>query len=88
MLLKIAFRNILRNTRRSVMTMSAISAGVIAMVLFGGFMGNIITGFQSTTVQRTGHLTIYRRGYFVYGAGQTWIHRLPLCGRCRCSVRR
>ncbi len=57
MLLKIAFRNILRNTRRSAMTMSAIAAGVIAMVLFGGFMGNIISGFQTTTVQRTGHHT-------------------------------
>lgn len=77
MLLKIAFRNILRNTRRSVMTLSAIAAGVIAMVLFGGFMGNIITGFQSTTVQRTGHLTIYRRGYFVYGAGNPAAWGIP-----------
>ena len=77
MLLKIAFRNILRNTRRSVMTMSAISAGVIAMVLFGGFMGNIITGFQTTTVQRTGHLTVYRNGYFVFGAGNPAAWGIP-----------
>jgi putative ABC transport system permease protein len=77
MLLKIAFRNILRNTRRSVMTMSAIAAGVIAMILFGGFMSNIITGFQTTTVQRTGHLTVYRRGYFVYGAGNPAAWGIP-----------
>ncbi len=77
MLLKIAFRNILRNTRRSAMTMSAIAAGVIAMVLFGGFMSNIITGFQTTTVQRTGHLTVYRRGYFVYGAGNPAAWGIP-----------
>ena len=77
MLFKIAFRNILRNTRRSIMTMSAIAAGVIAMVLFGGFMTNIITGFQTTTVQRTGHLTVYRRGYFVYGAGNPAAWGIP-----------
>jgi len=49
MLVKIAFRNILRNARRSLMTLSAIAAGAIAMILFGGFMGNIITGLPSTT---------------------------------------
>jgi putative ABC transport system permease protein len=69
MLIKIAFRNILRNARRSLMTMSAVAAGAIAMILFGGFMENIITGFQTTTVQRTDHLTVYRSGYFTYGAG-------------------
>jgi putative ABC transport system permease protein len=69
MLVKIAFRNILRNGRRSLMTLSAIAAGAVAMILFGGFMGNIITGFQTTTVERTGHLTVYYSGYFTYGAG-------------------
>ena len=69
MLVKIAFRNILRNARRSLMTMSAVSAGAVAMILFGGFMAFIITGFQTTTVQRTGHLTVYRAGFFNYGAG-------------------
>ena len=69
MLLKIAFRNILRNARRSLMTMSAIAVGVAALVLFGEFVGNVITGLQTQTVRRYGHLTVFRTGYFNFGAG-------------------
>ena len=69
MLIKIAFRNILRNARRSFMTMSAIAVGVAALVLFGEFVGNIITGLQTQTVRRYGHLTVFRTGYFNFGAG-------------------
>ena len=35
MLFKIAFRNILRNRRRSLMTGSAVAVGTLAMLLFG-----------------------------------------------------
>jgi putative ABC transport system permease protein len=69
MLIKIAFRNILRNARRSLMTMSAIAVGVAALVLFGEFVGNVITGLQTQTVRRYGHLTVFRTGYFNFGAG-------------------
>jgi len=69
MLLKIAFRNILRNSRRSLMTMSAVAVGAIALVLFGQFMAYLILGFQTTTVEETGHLSVFRRGYFEFGAG-------------------
>src|SRR5262249_28093540 len=69
MLIKIAFRNILRNSRRSLMTMSAIAVGVTALVLFGEFVGNIVTGLQTQTVRQYGHLTVFRSGYFNFGAG-------------------
>jgi len=69
MLLKIAFRNILRNRRRSVMSVAAIAVGAIAMVLFGGFIAIIILGVQTDTVRRTGHLAVYRNGYFTFGSG-------------------
>jgi putative ABC transport system permease protein len=69
MVLKIGIRNILRNRRRSAMTMSAISVGAIAILLFGGFMMFIILGYQTGVVQRTGHLTVFRDGYFNYGTG-------------------
>jgi putative ABC transport system permease protein len=68
-LIKIAFRNILRNARRSLMTMSAVAVGVAALVLFGEFVGNIITGLQTQTVRQYGHLTLFRTGYFNFGAG-------------------
>ncbi len=69
MLAKIAFRNILRNARRSLATMSAVAVGAVAMILFGEFMDYLVTAFQTTTVEQTGHLTVYRAGYFDFGTG-------------------
>ena len=69
MLLKIAFRNLLRNLRRSTMTGSAVAAGALAMLLFGGFVSYIFAGLETNNVQRIGHLTVFRDGYFLLGAG-------------------
>ena len=69
MLFKIAFRNILRNRRRSLMTGSAIAVGALAMLLFGCYISYIFAGFETGLVQRIGHLTVFRSGYFVFGAG-------------------
>jgi putative ABC transport system permease protein len=69
MLLKIAFRNLLRNLRRSTMTGSAVAAGAMAMLLFGGFVSYIFAGLETNNVQRIGHLTVFRDGYFLLGAG-------------------
>ncbi|GIL41736.1 ABC transporter permease [Roseiterribacter gracilis] len=68
-LLQIAFRNILRNRRRSLMTGSAVAAGAAAMLLFGGFAAYIFAGLETNNVQRVGHLTIFRSGYFLFGSG-------------------
>jgi len=68
-LLKIALRNIFRNRRRSVMTGSAVSAGALATLLFGGFAAYIFAGLETNNVQRIGHLTLFRSGYFLFGAG-------------------
>jgi len=67
--LKVAFRNMLRNQRRSVMTGSAVAAGAMAMLLFGGFASYIFAGLETGNVQRIGHLTVFRQGYFLLGAG-------------------
>jgi putative ABC transport system permease protein len=69
LLLKIAFRNMLRNRRRSMMTGSAVTAGALAMLLFGGFVSYIFAGLETSNVQRIGHLTVFREGYFLLGAG-------------------
>ncbi len=67
-LFKIAFRNILRNARRSAMTMGAVAVGAIALILFGEFMADLTTAFQTSLVQ-TGHFSVFRTGYFDFGAG-------------------
>jgi putative ABC transport system permease protein len=69
MLPKIALRNILRNRRRSVMTILAIAVGGVAIVLFGEFVAFIIAGLETNAVQKVGHLTVFRTGYFDYGSG-------------------
>lgn len=69
LLLTIAFRNTLRNLRRSLMTGSAVAAGALALLLFGGFAAYIFAGLETNNVQRIGHLTIFRQGYFLLGAG-------------------
>jgi putative ABC transport system permease protein len=69
LLLKIAWRNIVRNRRRSLMTASAVAAGALAMLLFEGYTSYIFAGLETNYVQRSGHLTVFRAGYFLYGAG-------------------
>jgi putative ABC transport system permease protein len=69
MLLKIAFRNIFRNRRRSLMTLLAIAVGAIAIVLFGEFVRFITVALETMTVESVGHLTVFRKGYFDFGAG-------------------
>jgi len=69
LLLKIAFRNMLRNLRRSLMTGSAVASGALALLLFGGFAAYIFAGLETNNVQRIGHLTVFRAGYFLLGAG-------------------
>src|SRR6201998_2688213 len=69
LLLKIALRNILRNRRRSLMTGSAVAAGALATLLFGGFAAYIFAGLETNNVQRIGHLTVFHAGYFLFGAG-------------------
>jgi putative ABC transport system permease protein len=69
LLIKIAFRNTLRNLRRSLMTGSAVAAGALALLLFGGFAAYIFAGLETNNVQRIGHLTVFREGYFLLGAG-------------------
>lgn len=70
MLLKIAFRNIRRNGRRSVMTAAAIAIGAVALILFGEYEGMAVEGLETGYVQDLGHLTVYRRGTFAFGSGR------------------
>jgi putative ABC transport system permease protein len=63
----LALRNLLRNRRRSVTTLLAMTVGLVAILLFGGYRSNIVYGTQTGFVQYSGHLQIQRKGYFVDG---------------------
>src|SRR5438046_7181063 len=69
MLFKVASRSIFRNTRRSLTTMLTIAVGTAATLVFGAYTTFVTYGLQTSTVQRTGHLAVYRNGYFNLGSG-------------------
>ncbi len=67
--LALALRNLLRNRRRSFTTLLAMIVGAQAVLLFGGYFRNIVYGLQTGYVQRSGHLQIQHKDYFLYGTG-------------------
>ena len=69
MTLKIAVRNVFRNRRRSTMTGMTVAVGAVAALLLGALMSYVTLDFQTATVRRGGHLTVFRNGYFDFGAG-------------------
>ena len=63
-----AWRNLLRNRRRTLATLLGMVVGLVAVLLFGGYRSNIVYGMQAGFVQYSGHLQVQRRGYFLDGA--------------------
>jgi putative ABC transport system permease protein len=67
--LALAWRNLLRNRRRSLTTLLAMVLGVVAVLLFGGYVRDLNYGLQTEFVQSTGHLQIQRKDYYRLGTG-------------------
>ncbi|KML41233.1 ABC transporter permease [Burkholderia cepacia] len=65
----LAFRNLLRNRRRSSTTLLAMIVGLTAILLFGGYARDINYGLQTSYVRQGGHLQIQHLNYFLYGSG-------------------
>jgi putative ABC transport system permease protein len=63
-MLKLALRGLLRNRRRSLMTLLAIAFGFSAIALFAGYTHNVYDGLgrQSIHGEMLGHLTLYKKG--------------------------
>ena len=63
-LFKLALRGLLRNRRRSLVTLLAIALGFAAISLFAGYTHNIYGGLarQSIHGEMLGHLTLYKKG--------------------------
>ena len=67
---KIAFRNVLRNGRRSLMTASTIAVGAIALILVGEYSGFLRVGTETGYVRGMGHIAVFQKGYFDFGSGR------------------
>ncbi|MCW5667479.1 MAG: ABC transporter permease [Piscinibacter sp.] len=67
--LVLAWRNVRRNGRRSLLTLIALLAGSLGVLLFGGYVNDTIHGLQTSTVRTHGHLQVVARGYLEFGRG-------------------
>jgi putative ABC transport system permease protein len=67
--LTIPLRNVMRNRRRSIMTIVAVLIGAFTIVLFGGYTNAVSHGVETGFVRQLGHLQIQKNGYFLYGSG-------------------
>ncbi len=68
--LQLAIRNLLRNRRRSMTTILTMVIGMLALLLFGGFISSIYYGLQTNIVRAQGHIHIYPDGYSTYGSSR------------------
>ena len=69
MIFRIAFRSIFRNARRSFTTALTLAIGATAMLTFAAYALYDIYVLQTAAVERGGHLTVYRKGFFDFGSG-------------------
>jgi putative ABC transport system permease protein len=66
--LSLALRNLRRNRRRSLATLLAMMIGGASILVFGGYVQNIVYGMQTGYVRGGGHLQLQHRDYFLFGS--------------------
>lgn len=66
---KLALRNVLRHKARTGMTLLAIIAGVVGLILSGGFVHDIFNQLGEVLIHsQSGHIQVAKTGYFERGA--------------------
>src|SRR5689334_1710986 len=74
----LAFRNIVRQKRRSVIAGGAIAFGITALILASGFIEWIFWGMREATIEsQLGHIQISRPGYQEAGKADPYTFLLP-----------
>jgi putative ABC transport system permease protein len=67
--LKLAYRNVFRNTRRSLATIVAIMLSCAGLILFAGYMAWAFRSAEAQAVVIFSHLQLARPGFYEKGAG-------------------
>ncbi len=67
--LTLAFRNIFKSRRRTLVSLMAIGFGFAAIALFKGYISNIYEGLRGSVIHGAGigHLTVYAKGWEAHG---------------------
>jgi|LNFM01.2.fsa_nt_gb putative ABC transport system permease protein len=74
----IAFRNVARNARRSVIALIAVGFGIVAMLLAAGFIEDILYGMREETIEtHLGHIQITKPHYLEAGLSAPFDYLLP-----------
>lgn len=75
--LRIALRNLRKNSRRSIKTILTIVIGLGACLLAQGFIAHTLWGLRESLINGgTGHLQIYRQGHLEHGIEQPYRYRI------------
>lgn len=76
--LRLALRNILRQRRRSLIAVAAVSFGIIAMMLAAGFIEWIFwANRDGVTVKQIGHIQVAKPGYYEGGKADPFAFLMP-----------
>jgi putative ABC transport system permease protein len=74
----IAFRNVLRQRRRSAVGVASVAFGVIALLLAAGFIEWSYWGMRESMIRSgLGHIQVTRKGYFESGLADPFVYLLP-----------
>ena len=74
----LAFRNVVRQRRRSAIAIGAVAFGITALILASGFIEWIFMDFRESTIRsQLGHLQIVRPGYHDAGKADPYAYLLP-----------
>ena len=71
MLIRLALRNVFRQTVRTGMTLAAIVIGVAGLIVSGGFIQDIFVQLGEAIIHsQTGHIQVFRKGFVELGTRQ------------------
>ena len=63
--LLLAFRNVFRNSRRTMMTLLVVAGGLAGLLLVGGFFSFMFWGLRESTIRNgLGHLQVFSAEHF------------------------
>ena len=76
--LRLATRNLRRNTQRTLVATLTVAFGIVAFLLAGGFIAWIFAQMREDTIHsQLGHIQIVRPGYFEKGIADPYAFLLP-----------